>query len=106
MIHNPPHPGEFIQEVCLKPLGLTITKAADSLGVSRKALSELINGKVGISTEMALRLAKAFNTTPESWLTQQMYYDLWQAKQKIKVLKVRELWKNKKADHDHVSHKH
>lgn len=106
MLHNPPHPGEFIQEICLKPLGLTITQAAESLGVSRKTLSELINGKTGVSTEMALRLAKAFNTTPESWLTQQMYYDLWKAKQKIRDLTVRVLWKNKRTDHSHHSYKH
>lgn len=92
MMHNPPAPGEFIRELCLEPLGLTITQAAKDLGVSRKALSELINGKTGISPEMALRLAKAFNTTPESWLTQQMYYDLWQAKRKAKSLHVRKLW--------------
>lgn len=68
MMHNPPHPGEFIREICIKPLGLTITQAAKDLGVSRKALSELVNGKAGISPEMALRLSMAFKTTPESWL--------------------------------------
>ncbi len=93
MMHNPPHPGEIIKEICFKPLGLSITEAAKNLGVSRKALSELINGKTGISPEMALRLAKAFNTTPESWLTQQMNYDLWIAKSKKKSLKVKNLWK-------------
>ncbi|TAK74232.1 MAG: addiction module antidote protein, HigA family [Gammaproteobacteria bacterium] len=91
-MYNPPAPGEFIREICLEPLGLTVTQAAKDLGVSRKALSELLNGKAGISPEMALRLAKAFNTTPESWLTQQMHYDLWQAKQKAKSLHVRKLW--------------
>ncbi|OGT77178.1 MAG: addiction module antidote protein, HigA family, partial [Gammaproteobacteria bacterium RIFCSPLOWO2_12_FULL_38_14] len=91
MMHNPPHPGEIIKEICFKPLGLSITEAAKNLGVSRKALSELINGKTGISPEMALRLAKAFNTTPESWLTQQMNYDLWIAKSKKKSLKVKNL---------------
>lgn len=91
MMHKPPHPGKFIKEVCLKPLGLTVTKAAESLGVSRKNLSELLNGKVGISPEMALRLAKAFNTSPESWLMQQMHYDLWKIKQKNRHLKVKTL---------------
>lgn len=91
-MHNPPTPGEFIREICLEPLGLTVTQAAKDLGVSRKALSELLNGKARISPEMALRLAQAFGTTPESWLTQQMHYDLWQAKQKVKVLHVRKLW--------------
>ena len=93
MMHNPPNPGEFIKEICLEPLGLTVTKAAKYLGVSRKTLSELLNGKAGISPEMALRLAKAFNTTPESWLTQQMHYDLWKAKQKSKRLHVKTIWK-------------
>lgn len=95
MMYNPPSPGEFIKEICLEPLGLTVTDAAKYLGVSRKALSELLNGKAGISPEMALRLAKAFNTTPESWLTQQMHYDLWKAKQKNKSLHVKKLWKNR-----------
>ena len=86
MMHNPPHPGKVIRELCLKPLGLSVTAAAKALGVSRKALSELLNGHTGISPEMAVRLAKAFNTTPESWLTQQMHYDLWKIRnKKIKV---------------------
>ncbi len=92
MMHNPPHPGEFIREICLEPLELSVTQAAQSLGVSRKALSELLNGKTGISPEMALRLAIAFDTTPESWLTQQMHYDLWKSKQTKKHLKVRHIW--------------
>jgi len=107
-MNNTPHPGEFIREICLKPLDLTVTEAARQLGVTRKALSELLNGKVGISTEMALRLAKAFNTTPESWLTQQMNYDLsvaQQKKEKIEI-EVQPLWNGKKArgihHHDHV----
>lgn len=82
MMHNPPHPGETIRELCLEPLGLTVTAAAKGLGVSRKALSELLNGKTGISPEMALRLAIAFDTTPESWLAQQMHFDLWQVRQR------------------------
>ena len=87
-MNNPPHPGEVIRELCLDPLGVTVTAAARSLGVSRKTLSELINGKSGISPEMAVRLAIAFDTTPESWLTQQMHYDLWHAEQKRLELKV------------------
>lgn len=104
MMHNPPHPGEFIKETCLKPLGLTITQAAKDLGVSRKALSELLSGKTGISPEMALRLAKAFNTTPESWLTQQMHYDLWKTKLKLQKLKVRALWKESSSEHNRTHH--
>lgn len=99
MMHNPPHPGEFIREICLEPLGLTITDAAQKLGVTRKALSELLNGKTGISPLMALRLAKAFNTTPESWLMQQMYYDLWVAKRKEGDLGVIPIWKKKRNPH-------
>jgi antitoxin HigA-1 len=76
-IYNPPHPGEVIRELCLEPLGLSVTAAARALGVTRKTLSELLNGKSGISPEMAIRLAFAFKTTPESWLIQQMQYDRW-----------------------------
>ncbi len=86
MMHNPPHPGETIRDLCLKPLGLTVTATAEALGVTRKALSELLNGHSGVSPEMALRLSKAFDTTPESWLTQQMQYDLWKLRRrKVKV---------------------
>lgn len=88
MMHNPPHPGEVIRELCLEPLGVTVTAAARSLGVARKTLSELLNGKSGVSPEMAVRLSIAFDTTPESWLTQQMHYDLWRAEQKRQSLHV------------------
>lgn len=88
MMQNPPHPGEVIREFCLAPLGVTVTDAAKALGVSRKALSELLNGKTGVSPEMAIRLSIAFDTTPESWLTQQMQYDLWQAEQRRRDLHV------------------
>lgn len=91
MMHNPPHPGEVIRELCLAPLQISVTDAAKALGVSRKALSELLNGKTGISPEMALRLSIAFDTTPESWLTQQMHYDLWQAEKRRKELHVAKL---------------
>ncbi len=90
-MHNPPHPGEVIRELCLTPLGITVTEAARALGVSRKSLSELLNGRSGVSPEMALRLAKAFDTTAETWLEQQMQYDLWQARKKHKGLKVKRL---------------
>lgn len=91
MMHNPPHPGEVVGELCLKPLGLTVTAAAKALGVSRKALSELLNGHTGISPEMAVRLSIAFGTTPESWLTQQMHYDLWKLKRGRKKISVKHL---------------
>jgi addiction module HigA family antidote len=100
MMHSPPHPGEFIREICLVPLGLSVTKAAEYLGVTRKALSELLNGHSGISPEMALRLSIAFNTTPESWLTQQMNYDLWKARKLKKALHVRALWKGEREIRD------
>jgi addiction module HigA family antidote len=87
-MHNPPHPGEVIRELCLAPLGLTVTAAAEALGVTRKALSELLNGKTGVSPEMAIRLSMAFGSTAESWLTQQMQYDLWKAKVQLKKLKI------------------
>jgi addiction module HigA family antidote len=87
-MHNPPHPGEVIRELCLEPLGISVTAAAKALGVTRKSLSELLNGKSGVSPEMAIRLSIAFKTTPESWLSQQMQYDLWKAHLKRKKLKV------------------
>ena len=96
-MYNPPHPGEFIREVCLKPLGLTVTKAAEHLGVTRKALSELLNGHSGISPEMAMRLSIAFNTTPESWLAQQTNYDLWKIKKAKTKLSVYPVWRDKKS---------
>ena len=91
LMHNPPHPGKIIKELCLEPLGVTITEAAEALGVSRKTLSSIINGKAGISPEMAVRLSIAFNTSSESWLNQQIQYDLWQAEQHRKELQVKRL---------------
>jgi addiction module HigA family antidote len=88
-MHNPPHPGEAVRELCLEPLGLTVTGAAKGLGVSRKALSELLNGRAGVSPEMAIRLAKAFGGSPEAWLTQQMHYELWQARKRARGIKVK-----------------
>jgi len=88
-MHNPPHPGEVIREFCLKPLGLTVSAAAKGLGVSRKTLSALLNGRFGISPEMAIRLSKAFGGSPESWLIQQAQYDLWQAMQRKDEIKVK-----------------
>ena len=90
-MHNPPHPGEILKELCLEPLGVSVTRAAEALGVSRKTLSSILNGRAGISPEMAIRLSKAFGTTPESWLNQQMQYDLWVTEQSIGKLKVEKL---------------
>jgi len=91
LMHNPPHPGEILKELCLEPLGVSVTEAAKALGVSRKTLSSIINGKAGISPEMAVRLSIAFNTSSESWLNQQTQYDLWQAEQHRKSLRVKRL---------------
>ena len=87
-MQNPPHPGGIVRRQCLEPLGLTVTRAAEGLGVTRQALSELLNGKTGISTEMAVRLAKAFGSTPETWLGMQQAYDLWQIRDHIDQIKV------------------
>ena len=85
-MHNPPHPGEVLRKLCLEPLGLSVSDAARALRVSRKTLSEILNGRAGISPEMAIRLAIAFNITPESWMAQQAQYDLWKAGKKRKAL--------------------
>ncbi len=90
-MHNPPHPGEVLKSLCLAPLDLTITGAAGALGVSRRTLSAIVNGRAGISPEMAVRLSLAFNTTAESWLAQQLQYDLWQAEKKRASLHGRRL---------------
>jgi len=90
-MHNPPHPGEVIRKLCLEPLGLSVTKAAKALGVSRNTLSSLLNGETGISPQMAVRLSIAFDTTAESWMNQQVQYDLWQARQRHDVLHVTRL---------------
>ncbi|MFA5802625.1 MAG: HigA family addiction module antitoxin [Thermoleophilia bacterium] len=90
-MHNPPHPGEILREFCLEPLNLTVTAAAEALGVSRKTLSAILNGRAGISPEMAIRLSIAFGASAESWLNQQTQYDLWLAEQNRKNLKVRKL---------------
>ena len=94
MMHDPAHPGEVIRESCLKPLGLTVGAAAEGLGVTRKALSDLLNGHSGVSPEMAIRLEKAGWSTAEAWLRMQMQWNLWQARKhasKIKVRKFRQL---------------
>ena len=90
-MYNPPHPGEIIKELCLEPMGLTVTRAAEALGVSRKTLSAILNGRAGISPEMAIRLSMAFDTSAESWLNQQVQYDLWQARQSQQDFKVERL---------------
>ena len=87
-MQNPPHPGGIVKRQCLDPTGLTVTRAAEGLGVTRRALSELINERTGISIEMAIRLSKAFGSTPETWLGMQTAYDLWQARDRASEIEV------------------
>lgn len=86
---NPAHPGEIIREDCLKPLGLTVTAAAEGLGVTRKALSDLLNGHSGVSPDMAIRLEKVGWSTADHWLRMQLQRDLWEARQRSDKIKVR-----------------
>jgi addiction module HigA family antidote len=85
---NPPHPGEMIREDYLKPTGVTVTDAAKALGVTRQALSDLLNGHSGISPEMAIRLEKAGWTTADHWMAMQTQHDLWHARQRAGRIKV------------------
>ena len=87
-MHNPPLPGEILRQLCLSPLGLTVTEAAERLAVSRKTLSAILNGRGSISPEMAVRLSIAFGTSAESWLNHQLQYDLWQVEKQRKHLRV------------------
>jgi addiction module HigA family antidote len=87
-IHNPAHPGEIIREECLRPLGLTVTAAAEGLGVSRKTLSTLLNGHAGVSPDMAIRLEKAGWSRAEAWLKMQLASDLWHAQKRAGSIKV------------------
>ncbi|PIV21363.1 MAG: addiction module antidote protein, HigA family [Deltaproteobacteria bacterium CG_4_8_14_3_um_filter_45_9] len=93
-MHNPPHPGEIIREFCIAPLNLSVTEAADALGVTRKTLSTLLNGRSGISPEMALRLSKVFGRTPEGWLRLQLQFDLWKTQQSVDIRKLKRVEAN------------
>lgn len=90
-MHNPPHPDEIIKSLCLEPLGVNVTEAAKALGVSRKTLSAIINGRASITPEMAVRLSVAFSTSADSWLNPAVEFDLWHAEQSRKRLKVKRL---------------
>jgi antitoxin HigA-1 len=79
---NPAHPGEILRDMYLVPLGVSITTAADALGVSRKHVSEIVNGHAPVSADMAVRLAAAFGTEPDLWVNLQAQYDLWEATQR------------------------
>jgi antitoxin HigA-1 len=87
-MYDPAHPGEIVREECLKPLGLTVTAAAEALGVTRKALSDLLNGHTGVSPEMAIRLEQVFGSTADTWLRMQMQRNLWEARQRVGKIKV------------------
>lgn len=93
-MHNPPHPGEIIREFCIEPLNLSVTEAANALGVTRKTLSALLNGRSGISPEMALRLSKVFGRTPEGWLRLQLQFDLWKTEQSVDIRKLKRVEAN------------
>jgi addiction module HigA family antidote len=86
---NPVHPGRIVRYDCLEPLGLSVTEGAKVLGVTRQTLNNVINGKSGVSPEMAIRLSKAFGSTAETWLRMQLAYDLAQARRDESKIKVR-----------------
>ena len=86
---NPAHPGRIVQSACLEPLGLSVTAGAKILGVTRQTLNKIVNGKSGISPEMAIRLTKAFGSTEETWLRMQIDYDLWQSNKRRPLQKIK-----------------
>ena len=88
MIYKPKHPGEMVKSLCIDPIGISVTEAADALNISRPTLSRLLNGRIGISPEMAVRLSIVFNTSSEFWINLQAAYDLWLAEKKRKKLKL------------------
>ena len=90
-MYNPPHPGEVVREDCLTYLNLTIEAAAESLGAPLEEVYDLVSCQIGVSTEMAIRLSKAFGSTPETWLGMQVAYDLWRAREFAEKLEVTRL---------------
>ena len=97
MIHNPKHPGKMIKSLCIEPLGLTVTDAAKALKISRPTLSKLLNGHIGISSEMAVRLSIVFNTSAELWVNLQSQYDLHIAEKKRKSLRLKPIKESRRA---------
>jgi antitoxin HigA-1 len=89
IMKGPPHPGFLVRHACLDALALSVSDAAVILGVSRQALSNVVNGRANISADMAIRLEKAFGSTADTWLRMQMAYDLAQARSRAKSIKVR-----------------
>ena len=92
-MYNPPHPGGIVRRQCLEPLGLSVSRASEGLGVAKEELCDLINEKTGISVEMAVRLSKAFGSSAETWLGMQMAYDLWHAEEHIGEIEVEQFAK-------------
>ncbi|QTA88275.1 HigA family addiction module antitoxin [Desulfonema magnum] len=92
MMHSPPHPGKILKSLCFDPLGLSVAEAAEALGINSETLSDLLDGHIAVTPEMAIRLSAAFDTTAESWMNQQAQYDLWQAEQRMGKVKVRKLF--------------
>jgi addiction module HigA family antidote len=90
-MHNPPHPGEILKGLWLEPMGITVSQAADALGVSRNSLSKIVNGHRSVTPEMAMRLSLAFGSSPESWLGHQAAFDLWQIEQSGDIPKLKRL---------------
>jgi len=101
-MRNPPHPGLSVRHDCLEPLGLTVTESAKVLGVTRQALNNLLNGKSGISPEMAVRLAKAFGSSAETWLGIQLDYDLAQVRRRENEIHVRRVRKTSHPEPHHI----
>jgi antitoxin HigA-1 len=87
-LYNPPHPGEIIKGLWLEPMDISITEAAEAMGISRKTLSKIVNGKGSVTPEMAVRLSIALGSSPESWLGHQAAYDLWQIEQQAEKFNV------------------
>ena len=90
-MHNPPHPGEFIVATYMEPFGLSCRYLASKLNVAASTLNRVLKKQSGISPEMALRLSKALGRSPESWLSMQDNYDLWQARKQVKLGKVKKI---------------
>jgi addiction module HigA family antidote len=104
-MHNPAHPGQVVRDACLKPLDLTVTAAAEALGVTRKALSDLLNGHSGVSPDMAIRLEKVFGSSAEAWLRMQSQHDLWRARQRSDSIRVTKgLWRRCRFSDQGFSH--